>query len=207
MSPEQLDELCRELIVQHGCHSLILYGSRAQGTQTATSDIDIVGFRSDPQPGSDSRLWQGYWLDAWIYSDQDIQPENFLQLDGGKILRQEGNFASQLLAELRALLEQPPEPKPEHEIRLYRNWFRKTLARIKQGDSESWYRRHMLMMDLLENYFVIRQQRFLGYKKSMRWLAEHQPAAHELFVRLYSPEADLELIERCVQLVVDTEPG
>ena len=37
--------LIRELIGNHGCHTVILYGSMARGDATECSDVDVLGIR------------------------------------------------------------------------------------------------------------------------------------------------------------------
>ena len=59
-----LQQIIDELRATHGCHTFILYGSRARGDFTPSSDYDILGIRPsgvrccwrDPRPfqGSDT---------------------------------------------------------------------------------------------------------------------------------------------------------
>jgi len=41
-----IQTLSEELQRRHGCHAVILYGSRARGDETSDSDYDLAGFRS-----------------------------------------------------------------------------------------------------------------------------------------------------------------
>src|SRR5690349_15540797 len=103
------NELLSELASLHGCHTVILYGSRAHGTETPASDIDVVGFRSQGEAVSDCRQWQGYWLDAWIKPEAEAaKPEDFLHLAGGKVLCEQDGFGTQLLEKVDQTLAQPP---------------------------------------------------------------------------------------------------
>jgi predicted nucleotidyltransferase len=46
MNEEQtLAEIVQTLTVDHGCHAVILYGSRARGDFQSTSDWDVAGIR------------------------------------------------------------------------------------------------------------------------------------------------------------------
>ncbi|MEZ0372281.1 MAG: nucleotidyltransferase domain-containing protein [Candidatus Sericytochromatia bacterium] len=203
MEQAELLGLVEELKVRHGCHTLILYGSRAHGTETAASDIDIVCFRAEGEAISDCRRWGEYWLDAWINPEQMAEkPQDFLHLDGGRVLTEAEGFGARLLADVAGILAQPWPGLREDERRHRRVWLQKTLARIRRGDPEAWYRRHSLVVELLENALELRGQRFMGFKRSLRWLQDHDPELYAQFVRLYSAEADLALIEQMVNVVI-----
>lgn len=103
--------LVEELKALHGCHSFVLYGSRAHGTETPASDIDIVCFGDFAGPASDCRRWRDYWLDAWLYPTAEMsKPEDFLHLSGGRVLEERDGLASQLIEAADRILAQPPEP-------------------------------------------------------------------------------------------------
>lgn len=80
-----VDELCN---IQN-CHTVIFYGSRAKGTHTANSDYDILAVREIGQTTRDARLWNGAYLDIFIYNEEDILEidASFLRLLGGIVLR------------------------------------------------------------------------------------------------------------------------
>jgi uncharacterized protein len=56
-----VDELCS----RQNCHTIILYGSRAEGTHTANSDYDILAVREIGETTRDARLWNGAYLDIF----------------------------------------------------------------------------------------------------------------------------------------------
>lgn len=198
-----LTALTQELSQTHGCHTVILYGSRAHNTHTDASDIDIVCFGNQVTEASDARLWQGYWLDAWIYPETKAQDiGQFLHLHQGQVLCQKGHFGTHLLAEVADYLAAPPPPTPPDVWQHRRAWLSKTLARIERGDPEAWYRRHWLIADLLEVHMTLQHQRFLGFKCTMQWLADNDSHTHALFVALYSREPDLELLATISQHIL-----
>ena len=65
-------KLVEELINGHGCHTVILYGSRARGDFTEQSDIDVLGIREHGEAFRIGRPWHGTLLDAWIYSEENL---------------------------------------------------------------------------------------------------------------------------------------
>lgn len=199
MDNAELDALVAELTALHGCHSWILYGSRAHGTETATSDIDIIGFGPRAEPASDCRRWRHYWLDAWLYAETDAaEPGAFLHLQGGRILRERDAFATRLLTRVAQDLKRPPEPLKPHQRQHLQTWLRKTLDRIRTGDAEGWFRRYWMSAELLENYCALSGMRFRGFKTSLKEVAETDPETHRLLIQLYGPQADLALLEQLV---------
>lgn len=69
-------EVCAELQDRYHCHTIIMYGSRARGDAAVTSDIDILGARSDGEEVRHCRLWQGNYLDAFVCPETKLlQPD------------------------------------------------------------------------------------------------------------------------------------
>ena len=115
--------LTQELIKKHNCHTIILYGSRADNTDNAESDIDILCFRESCEKYQDACFWQDLYLDTWIYPDSDIEHlEEFLRVLDGKILFEENNFGSKLLDEVKHLSQIGPQKMSFEEIKNLRLW-------------------------------------------------------------------------------------
>src|SRR5687767_10993707 len=73
----ELVAIMQELTSQYGCHSFILYGSRARAKATSESDYDILGIRKDGHKDGDeiirdAREWKGTYLDAFIYPESKL---------------------------------------------------------------------------------------------------------------------------------------
>jgi predicted nucleotidyltransferase len=67
MNEEQAPaEMVQTLAVDHGCHAVILYGSRARGDFQPASDWDVAGIRETgaTAPLRVARAFHGAWLDA-----------------------------------------------------------------------------------------------------------------------------------------------
>ena len=66
-----LAEIVQTLTVGHGCHAVILYGSRARGDFQPTSDWDVAGIREAgaTAPLRVARALYGAWLDAFVYAE------------------------------------------------------------------------------------------------------------------------------------------
>lgn len=191
---------------EHHCHTVILYGSRARGLQSPHSDYDLLGIRADGEDTRDARCIDGVFLDAFIRSEKTVSenPRDFLHVRGGMVLQDPKGLGGRLLAEVAAALETPPIAVSAAEIEARRTWCTKMLARIRNAapnDIEAHYRRHWLLVDLLEFYFVLRRRHYLGSKDSFRWLEENDPITHRAFAEALAPGAGVAEIEGLVGVV------
>lgn len=192
---DEIVEAIRErLEAEHGCHTVILYGSRARGDANIDSDYDIVAFRDgDRPPLRETGYWRGALLDTFIYSTERLETvdETLLHIRGGRVLTERGTLATQFLAELERLYSQPPAPLSDDAIDARRNWARKMLQRAGRGDVEGNFRRVWLLTQLLEDYFAVRARRYPGPKEAFCDIARSDPEALELFQVALEPGATL----------------
>ncbi len=192
-------ELVDELRRVHGVHAAIVYGSYARGDATEESDVDVATFADVAEITRDARLWNGIYLDAFVYPT-DVEPSvDLLKLVGGQIVLDDRGVARRLLDRLDELERRGPAPLSEPEARMRRVWARKTLARVQRGDAEGNYRRQQLLVNLLEDYFALRSTWFRGAKVA---LAELPPDVRAAFVSALAPDAPHEALARLVELVI-----
>lgn len=193
-----LQELCAELSSRHAAHTILLYGSRANGSAGPDSDYDIAAFAPVAATLRDARLHRGAYLDIFIYPESVLSQADasYLQLRNSLVLRQRGEEASRFLALQDELHQAGPEPLPEDERAARIAWAGKMLTRMRRGDPEGDYRRVWLLMALLEDYFALRGLWFEGPKKALRSLERHDPAAHRAFALALKPGADDDAIQR-----------
>lgn len=194
----------REMIEKHGCHTVILYGSRARGDWTEESDLDIVGIRKTGEKYRDARVFEGVFLDAFVYSEAEVigHESEHLSLRGGKILVENEGMGSSLLNALDEIFSRGPKPLPLDEIQVRRVWIEKMLARISRGDIEGNFRRVWLQFDLLENYFAFRKLWYLGPKESFRWLSKNDPETLSAYEAVLRPNSTLAELTRLAELVL-----
>jgi hypothetical protein len=203
MNDPILDQAVYELTVKHGCHTVILYGSRSRGDFTDESDYDLAGFR-DSGPGlRDARLLNGKYLDAFIYPHAETEghEKNFLHLRNGTVLTEQKEYGTNLLERIEQVFKAGPSVLSEDEKAALRVWIRKMLKRSTQGDVEGDHRRAWLQFELLQIYFQLRNLWYLGSKESLDWISRHDPAAFEAFKKALKPGAthsDLENLARAV---------
>ena len=199
------DTIVKELHERHGCHTAILYGSQARGDANEVSDYDIIGIRQSGNPFRDARLWDGLYLDIFIYPESTLaEPtEQFLYLREGKILFQKDDFGTRLLSRLEAIYRAGPKKLRKDEIEALRVWHQKALARIRLGGIQGNLRRAELLPALLEHLFTTRGEWYCGFKAAFQWLNENRPEVYAAFDAALQPSAPLASIERLVTLVDD----
>ncbi len=191
-----------ELVGRHGCHTVILYGSRARGDFGPESDYDLAGIRSD---GAEIRIGEsrdGVYLDAFVYPESAFaDPESdakHLRFIGGKILLDRDGFGARLMDRLAARLARGPKKLSADELRAQFTWVRKTLARARRGDIEGDFRRVWLLHELLEFAFDARGEWYRGPKESFRHLATIDPRVHALYAEALKPGAPFAATETLV---------
>jgi hypothetical protein len=189
----KLDACVAELTTEHGCHTVLLYGSHARGDATPASDYDLLGLREVPGQLRIAHTRLGVYLDAFVHGPEllDGPFEPLLKLRGARVLVQREGLGDRLLALVEARFQEGPTPWPPDERAAVRAWVDKTLDRIARGDVEGHYRRVMLLHNLLEDYFHARGQWYLGSKAALAWLAAHDPATCQAFEVALAPGADL----------------
>ena len=199
-----LEGICKSLISVHGAHTLLLYGSHADGSAGADSDYDIAAFGSVTTVLRDAREINGIFLDIFVYPEAVLltPTKEYLRLRGSKILIQRGNEAEDFLNVLEQIFGRGPTPLAVDEIAARKVWVRKMLARIERGDVEGNYRRIGLLAALLEDYFHYRARWYLGPKKSLQWLKEFDPVTHHAFALALEPGANREVIHQLAKHVV-----
>lgn len=207
-SDPYIKRLMHILEVDHDCHTVILYGSRARGTFSSHSDYDLLGIRTEGEDTRDARKIEGIFLDAFIRSEKTVRekPQEFLHVRSGILLRDPQGIGAKLLEEVDRILKLPPPEVPLAEMEARKTWCFKMLERIRHAgpeDVEALYRRHWLLVDLLELYFVLRGRHYLGPKESFRWLEENDAMAYRAFAAALHPGAEVEEIEGVVGVVVE----
>ena len=204
MNPLEIERIASALMAAHGCHTTILYGSRARGDATVHSDVDLICIREDGPAVRDARIVNGLYLDAFIYPETSLKTlePSLLRVLGGVVLRERGGFGSALLTQLQELHDRGPAPLPEDERRALIVWSRKMLDRFRgQRGLEASYRRMSLLPQALEDYFRLRSLWFRGSKEAFAWLLQHDSPAYTAFERAADPGASDGDFSELVQLV------
>lgn len=204
MADPLLEVISEDLRAHHGCHTVILYGSRARGDATATSDYDVLGVKESGDSVRDARLWNGVYLDIFIYPEARLlTPDaSMVHIKDGIVLFQKGDLGARFLERLHAIDAAGPKQLPPDEIQALKVWARKMVDRSRAGDIEGNFRRVWLLTALLEDYFLIRGAWYRGPKESLQWLKREDPAVYSAYQAALDPGAELSTLEALVTLVI-----
>jgi predicted nucleotidyltransferase len=173
-----------ELTSQYHCHTIILYGSRARGDFTSTSDYDVAGIAKKGKKHRIARFDEIHQVyhDIFVYpeSDFDVIFAEYLCMSDGIVVIEKAHFGTQLLKKLSAAITLP-ESIPHDEIAARKVWYQKMLARAFTRDLEGKYRHIWAIFTLLEDYFVFKELRYQGPKKAFQYLKIHDQETLKLF--------------------------
>jgi len=204
MEHREIERIALTIMEAHGCHTTILYGSRARGDATLQSDVDLICIREDGPAVRDARVVDGIYVDAFIYPEATLKTlePSLLRVLGGVVIRERGGFGSALLTRLRELHDRGPTPLPDDERRALVLWSQKMLDRFRgQRGLDASFRRMFLLIQALEDYFVLRNAWFRGSKEAFAWLRQHDISAYVLFERAAQPGASDGAFSDLVQTV------
>lgn len=195
-----------DLQAKYKPQTIVLYGSRARGDNTPTSDIDVACFTEATELIKDARDFEGLYLDAWVYSSAAMTAENdeLLRLADGYCLYDSEGKGADFLQQLQQRIARGPNRLSAAEIEHTKQWVQKMFERAKGSDVESLYRRYWLAIDLLQIYFDLRGQWYFGPKKSLNWLQKNDSVAYRLFSQVYSHEINISDLGELVKYVIGT---
>lgn len=198
-----LRSIVRELTQKHCCHTVVLYGSRARGLNTPTSDYDVIGIRGTGRKLRIAKRQNGFYWDVFIYPEKDLRKlkEEHFAWKNAQVLHEEGRYGSVLLRRIAKLLRKPYKAQPRYEINTTRVWAQKELDRCRMKDIQGLFRRAEFQAVLIEHYFFMRQKRFLGPKEGFTWLKENDPKTFSLIQRALKFPAQLSFLKAAASCV------
>lgn len=192
-----LDTIVRKLRSKYHCHTVVLYGSRARGLVTSTSDYDVIGIRRRGEKNRIAKKLNGCYWDVFVYSESDLHTfgESQLAWKNARVLHEQGSYGKNLLRRIRKYLKKPYEPKPRYEISATKAWAQKELDRCRVADTQGLYRRAEFQSALIEHYFFVRQKRFWGPKESFAWLEKYDSKTYRLIQRALKHPTNLSFLK------------
>lgn len=196
-----LKSILTELVEKHGCHTVILYGSRARGLVTATSDYDVFGVRTRGRKIRIAKKQKGFFWDVFVYSEKDLKKlshEPFIWKND-QVLFQKGQYGTALVRRIDRLVKKPFQARPQFEIKVLKVWAQKQIERCRVGDIQGFFRRAEFLTALVEHYFFIRQKRFLGPKEGLVWIENHDPKVFKLIQRALKHPGQLSYLKAAAQ--------
>ncbi len=172
------------LIKEYDPTSIIVYGSFANDTNDAHSDFDALVICSKSHKMHDDNVIDNTELDVFIYPTEYFVDEydisEILQIENGDLLLDKEGIGARLLQEVEAYVSNY-DVKSIAEKQMELSWCKKMLKRIEREDIEGLYRWHWLLMDSLEIYFDIKNEMYLGPKKSLDLLLKYDKKGFEIY--------------------------
>lgn len=198
----RLVKIVDNLKEKYNCHTIILYGSRARGDETAASDYDIIAIRDKGEMERDCRKFEGVFLDIFIYSLEEINKlSDFLRIKDGIVICEKDRIGGDLLEKVKDCYKKGPSPKPAWEKQVMVAWGQKMLERANIGDIEGNFRAHWLIYDLLEAYFQLRDLWYLGPKEAFQWLKKNDIEIYALFENVLRQGINLQQLKRLTEKI------
>lgn len=210
MTDDEIDAASRAIADAHGCHTIVLYGSRARGDADDGSDVDLLCIRDDGPTLRDSRLIDGVYFDAFIYPRAALATPDpsLLRILAGRVLCEQEGEGTALLERVRALFAKGPAPLADDDRTARVVWAHKMLDRIRGNrGAEADYRRISLITQALEDYFELRGLWFRGPKVAFPWLRAHDDDAQRAFETAMQPGAGIDALVALVSAVYGPLPA
>lgn len=188
---------------------VLLYGSRARGEATPTSDLDALAFAAGGERGGLRGTSDGLDLDVEITPAEataSLDPGAYIHLGGGRALHDPTGAVGAFLARVESHRAQGPKALTPDEVTRYRVWTRRMLARIgRHLDTDpalGVFQLAWLLTTLMELYFQLRRLWTRSAKESLRHWATEAPelrALWDAYAAAREPRAQLAVLERLVE--------
>jgi predicted nucleotidyltransferase len=203
-SKTTLQNIVSQLQNKYGCHTVILYGSRARGDANQTSDYDITAICPEGEAERYCDFINDAYVDAFIYPEAHTEKpdDSFIRMKDGIVICQKNTLGDQLLKKIQERYANGPKKIPAWEKNVISTWSNKMLKRCETADIDGNYRRHWLLFDLLQAYFQLRDLWYTGPKESFQYLKQNDPTTYLLFDKALKPNASVGDIKDLVKNVI-----
>jgi hypothetical protein len=217
MFTDQEDALIDYLEENYGCHTLILYGSRAIGYATEKSDWDVIGlYEGGRQDWCHTRLNGVGEVNAYLYpaSMAAYDSKNpsalykpiqyFLRLRFGRVLVEEAGIGTSIVQRAQKMYDQGPPPMPTNfESTLRHQYYDYYLPKLASGTMEPMekhFHKARMMSLTLDNYFMLRGKWWgMSARDSFIEMELHEPEFFHAFEKALEPNAPIQAIEALVE--------
>lgn len=201
-----LQSIVDELTTRYHCHTVVLYGSRARGDFTQSSDYDVAGITQSHKKQRIARFDEKnqVYHDIFIHPESDFNTisDEHLCIADGIVIVEKAHFGTDLLKKLSAIVT-TPQPITSEEMTVRKVWYQKMLARASTRDLEGRYRHIWAIFTILEDYFAFRGVRYQGPKKAFKYLEIHDPETLSLFDKALTNANDLDALDKLITRVIE----
>lgn len=200
-----LPEIVRHIQKTYGAHTIILYGSRAQGTATSKSDYDILALRGPGIPEETKKdLFGDVYLDIHFFPEEALNDMYLVSplslVKGADILCQKDHLGEDFIHHLKKIYNQGFVASTQFK--------QKVVDEIKMNQWKidhslvGFFYQHSLLPNLLEHYFTLRNLYYIGTRESFAWLQENDLPTYYAFEKALKPDASIESINELVDHVI-----
>jgi len=211
MDQDRIEATALAIADEHGCHTAILYGSRARGGADDGSDVDLLCIRDAGPALRDARVIGGVYFDVFVQPQGSIDvaaDPALLRIIGGRVLRERDGAGAALLARVGERFARGPDPLPADDRNMRVVWAHKMLARLRRDDGlDTQYRRMAFLVQALEDYFALRTRWFRGSKDAFAWLRVEDGAAFGAFEAALRADAGPDALAALVAAVYGALPA
>ena len=202
-----MQAVAAEVVRRHGAHTVLLYGSRARGESTPSSDVDLIALRASGGPLRDVTPWNGLAFDVHVFDDAGVEKlvaDRASSLAHARVLVERADAGQALVARIRARLAEPPPALDRDEWIALWAWGAKMHGRLRDPDPTfAAYRRAEVLREVLPCWCQVRRRWYVGAKPTLRSLRDEAPAFHAAYVAAARPTATLAEYDRLLDLAFD----
>lgn len=192
---DEYKDIIAYITQKYNPHTVIFYGSRADGSGTSDSDFDAVVISDSAADCRDVGKVSGVELDLFVYNTKKVGGclgdfDRLTRIAGGRAVIDEKGIGAELLRCVESYIEKSSVHCDEEKKRIA-EWCSRMLRRVESGGELGEYRRCCLVADSLEVYFIMRDRFFAGPDKSLRWLKENEPSHYRAYAdALRNPDSE-----------------
>lgn len=200
-----LPAIVRHIKDTYGGHTVILYGSRAQGTATLKSDYDIIVLQGSGIPAKNVRdLFQGVALDLHLLPDETVKDKyvsGYLSIvEGAAVLTQKENLGDRFIQNIQEVYNRGFFTSDTIKQRII-DEIKMHLSKV-ENTTVGYYYQNLVLSNLLEHYFTLRNIFYIGSRESFRWIKKNDLTTYELFEQAVKPGANLASTKALVERVI-----
>jgi len=204
-----------------GCHTLVLYGSRATGLAKEGSDWDIIGVNDWNRRSWYNDTIQGVEGDvnAFIYPEAGMRSAHMADILNlkqfcfgirtGVVLCEKDGLGQKIVAAANTIYATPPAPLTPGFAQTVQHYFDDvvigTMQKPHVPDLVKQYRHHEAIVKSLFNYFSLRGKLRPPAKEACIYLRDHDHEGYVKFCRAAAPNASTEALAAWLKHVMHVQ--